>query len=112
MHDKKIKDEVASSRQTSKLPHPDKAANSPSTRNYNENVFLTRDLLLSAYFKAKGLEFLGTKQSEHGTVFFMFRESAERETLIREFFSGTTFIGEYRSSIAELKSLIGQGRVL
>ena len=74
--------------------------------------YLTRDLGLGAYLKMqKDIEFLGIKQTDNGVIFFRFKDCPEIQILIKEYFSGATFISEYRNAIAELKSLIGDGRV-
>lgn len=68
--------------------------------------YLTSDLYLSAFLKARGLK-LVDKKREGSRVVFIFQDRQDRETLIREFFNdGLVSITALKGAIQDLKTLV------
>lgn len=66
--------------------------------------FYTHDLMLSSYFKYKGLRYLGVKK-DNNRYLFIFEDAPQRASLIEDYYgSGTVKIADYRNCVAELKS--------
>ena len=70
------------------------------------NDFLTSDLYLSAFLKAKGLKLID-KKTEGKKVFFIFEDRKDREDLVRQFFNdGLVNITAFKSAIQDLKTMV------
>jgi len=68
--------------------------------------FLTSDLYLAAFLKAKGLQLLD-KKTEGKRVSFIFEDRDDRENLVRQFFNdGLVNITIFKSAIQDLKTMV------
>ena len=68
--------------------------------------FLTSDLYLSAFLKAKGLKLID-KKTEGKKVIFIFEDREDREDLVRQFFNdGLVNITAFKSAIQDLKTMV------
>ena len=70
------------------------------------NTYMTSDLYLSAYLKAKGLR-LVDKKRERERVVFIFDDRDDRRALIQEFFNdGLVNITAFKNAIQDLKTMV------
>ena len=70
------------------------------------NDFLTSDLYLSAFLKAKGLKLID-KKTEGKKVIFIFEDREDRNDLIGQFFNdGLVNITAFKSAIQDLKTMV------
>lgn len=70
------------------------------------NDFLTSDLYLSAFLKAKGLKLID-KKTEGKKVIFIFEDREDREDLVRQFFNnGLVNITAFKGAIQDLKTMV------
>ena len=70
------------------------------------DTYMTSDLYLSAFLKAKGLKLID-KKTEGRKVTFIFEDKKDREDLIRQFFNGGLVnITVFKSAIQDLKTMV------
>ena len=75
--------------------------------NILETSFISPDMYMCAFFKAKGMKLLGIKRSKGGRVFFEFEESENRPLFTREYFNnGSIGISDFKSHLNDLKILL------
>jgi hypothetical protein len=70
------------------------------------DTYMTSDLYLSAFLKAKGFKLI-TKKTEGKKVIFVFEDQENREVLIRQFFNGGLVnITAFKSALQDLKVIV------
>jgi len=69
-------------------------------------TYMTSDLYLSAFLKAKGFKLINTKR-DGKKVIFIFEDKKDRNELIRKFFdNGLVNVRDFRSAIQDLKTIV------
>jgi hypothetical protein len=70
------------------------------------DTYMTSDLYLSAFLKAKGLKLID-KKTEGKKVIFIFQDAKDREDLVRQFFNdGLVNITAFKGAIQDLKTMV------
>lgn len=70
-------------------------------------LFTSKDLYLSAYLQAKGLQFVNATLDEHGRTIFHFKNSAALNDALMAYYSGTALVNPtaFIESFKSLRSL-------
>jgi len=69
-------------------------------------TYMTSDLYLSAFLKAKGLKLI-TNETNGKKVTFVFEDRKDREQLVRSFFNnGSVNITDFKGALQDLKTIV------
>jgi len=104
-------DRISHSRQTQSLPYrpntPKGVLQNRVTDTFdNGNSYLTPDLKMAAFLKARGMQLIGRQISE-GRTYFAFEDRAERSQLIREYFNNASIgVTDYKNCLDDLKTML------
>ncbi len=72
-----------------------------------ENSFVTSDLYLSAFLKARGMKLIDQNRGDHRKIHFVFEDHKDRKKLIQEYFNnGSVNITDFKNALQDLKTIV------
>lgn len=72
-----------------------------------ESSFVTSDLYLSAFLKARGMKLIDQNRDDHRKIHFVFEDCKERKQLIQEYFNnGSVNITDFKNCLQDLKTIV------
>jgi len=72
-----------------------------------EALFVTSDLYLSAFLKARGIKLIDQIRDDNKKIRFVFEDSKDRKRLIQEYFNnGSVNITDFKNALQDLKTIV------
>ena len=69
--------------------------------------FVTSDLYLSAFLKARGMKLIGQNRDDNKKIHFVFEDRKDRKKLIQEYFNnGKVNITDFKNCLQDLKTIV------
>jgi len=72
-----------------------------------EALFVTSDLYLSAFLKARGIKLIDQIRDDNKKIRFVFEDRKDRKRLIQEYFNnGSVNITDFKNALQDLKTIV------
>lgn len=72
-----------------------------------EKPFITTDLYLSAFLKAKGMKLIDQIREDNKKIRFVFEDSKHKKELIQEYFNnGSVNVTDFKNALQDVKTIV------